>query len=208
MTSPTPSASVPTRGQDLGAARTPPDTRLQRLQTHWVYGGTLAALVLFALTPILTQGWPIADSLVWLTLPIYMLQQYEEHDADRFRLFVNDLTHGPGLSIADVFWINIIGVWLVLSVVIWLTRIVDPGWGVIAAWFLLINGIGHLVQATVLRRSNPGAWTAAIFFLPLGCGILFAQTATVGQHLTAVVVVVLLHAVIVARVGINLRRAR
>lgn len=184
-----------------------PASPFDRLQAHWVYGGTLAALVLLALTPTLTQGWPLTDRLVWLTLPAYMLHQYEEHDADRFRLFVNDLMRGPALSLSDVFWINIVGVWAVLAAVIWTTRTLDPGWGVTAAWFLLVNGLGHLSQAAVLRRSNPGAWTAALLFVPLGAAILYTQTATDTQHALGLAFVLLLHAAIVLRTRMNIRRS-
>ncbi|HLQ17705.1 MAG TPA: HXXEE domain-containing protein [Tabrizicola sp.] len=185
-----------------------PETPLHRLQAHWVYGGTLAALVLLALTPLLTAGWPLSQTLTWLTLPAYMLHQYEEHDADRFRLFVNSLTKGPALSIADVFWINIIGVWAVLAAIIGLTRTLDPGWGVTAAWFLIVNGAGHLAQAAVLRRANPGVWTGALIFLPLGAAILATQPATAPQQAIALAFVLALHAAILLRVRQNLLAAR
>lgn len=211
MTHPAPTAApeappLPLGGEGMGVGGTP-STPLQRLQTHWVYGGALAAPVLLALTPTLTQGWPLPDRLAWLALPAYMLHQYEEHDADRFRLFVNDLMRGPALSRADVFWINILGVWAVLAAVLWATRTLDPGWAVAAAWFLIVNGAGHLAQAAVLRRANPGVWTAAFLFLPLGTALLVTRTATPSQHALALAFVLILHAAIVLRTRQNLRAA-
>lgn len=213
MLHPTPTAAakappLPLRGEGAGLGGMPPETRLNRLQSHWVYGGALAALLLLALTPILTASWPLPDRLTWLTLPAYMLHQYEEHDADRFRLFVNDLMGGPALSTADVFWINILGVWAALAAVLWLTRTTDPGWGVIAAWFLIINGASHLAQAAILRRPNPGVWTAALLFLPLGIALLLTAPATPVQHGFAIATVLILHAAIVLRARLNLRSAR
>ncbi len=55
---------------------------LNRLFDNWVYGGFLAAFILLALTPFLSGGWSLALLLIWLHLPVYMLHQYEEHDAD------------------------------------------------------------------------------------------------------------------------------
>ena len=84
-----------------------------RLYANWVYGGFLAGLLLIGLLPVFSQGWSLAMTLVFLQLPIYMLHQYEEHDADRFRRFVNENLGGGKelLSLFAVFIINILGVW-------------------------------------------------------------------------------------------------
>ncbi len=84
-----------------------------RLYAYWVYGGSLAGLLLLALLPIFTHGWPPALTMTLLCLPIYMLHQLEEHDDDRFRSFLNGRL-GKGrelLSPAAVFVINVAGVW-------------------------------------------------------------------------------------------------
>lgn len=185
-------------------------TAFARLQAHWVYGGALAGVMLVLLTPVLTDGWPLPDRLLLLALAAYMLHQYEEHDADRFRRFVGQLAGTPdALTLADVFWINILGVWAVLAAVLWMARSVDPGWGAIAGWFLLINAAGHGAQALAMRRANPGLVTALFLFVPLGLAILFAQPqASVLQHGIALVTVVVLHGAILARVAQNRRKAR
>ena len=60
-----------------------------RLIANWVYGGFLAGLLLLLLTPVLVHSWPVSLVTTLLCLPLYMIHQYEEHDNDRFRLFVN-----------------------------------------------------------------------------------------------------------------------
>src|SRR5262249_48012725 len=141
-----------------------------------------------------TTGLP----LVFLSLPVYMLHQYEEHDDDRFRRFVN--THIAGgrdaLTVSAVFWINIVGVWAVLTAVIWLTHRVNVGWGAIAAYLVLVNGVIHIVQAFALRCYNPGLATAVVLFLPFGIWTLAAiwSQTTVVQHVVALAVVIALHA--------------
>ena len=60
-----------------------------RLIANWVYGGFLAGLLLLLLTPVLVHSWPVSLVTTFLCLPVYMVHQYEEHDNDRFRLFVN-----------------------------------------------------------------------------------------------------------------------
>lgn len=170
----------------------------ERLQAHWVYGGFLAGLMLLALTPVLTNRWTAGQTLVFLSLPLYMLHQYEEHDDDRFRRFVN--THVAdgrnALTVSAVFWINILGVWGVLTAVIWLTHRVDAGWGAIAAYLVLVNAILHVLQGFALRLYNPGLATAVVLFLPFGIWTLAAiwSQVTVAQHVIALALVLALHA--------------
>ncbi len=174
---------------------------IKRLATHWVYGGFLVGLILFLLTPIFVTDHSILEILTYLALPTYMMHQYEEHDADRFRLFVNTLL-GPshrGLSIYDVFIVNVIFVWLTLGIVIDLTLRLDPQWSSVAAWLLLVNAAVHIAQAIVLKRYNPGLLTAIVLFIPLGIGLIGEANATLLQHLAAIGFVVLLHLGIVLR---------
>lgn len=86
---------------------------MQRLIDNWVYGGFLAGILLLGLFATIGGDWSTAFWLVALQLPIYMLHQYEEHDADRFRIFVNQLAGGGRdvLTRKAVFLINIPGVW-------------------------------------------------------------------------------------------------
>lgn len=173
-------------------------TRFDRLAAHWVYGGALAAPVLLALGPVLPLD-PVLAGL-WLALPVYMLHQYEEHDDDRFRRFVNGLMAGRrGLSRADVFWINIVGVWALLVVTLWLAVRVDPGWGSIATWLLGLNGLIHLGQGIGLRRYNPGLGTAVLVFLPLAVWLFLHVPASLVQQVTGFAIVLALHGAILAR---------
>ena len=186
-------------------------TSMERLQTYWPYGGFLAGSMLLALAPILTAGWDRAATLGFLTLPVYMLHQFEEHDDDRFRRFVNTVVAGgrEALTIRAVFWINILGVWGVLTIGLWLIRLYGSGWAALGAWLVLVNGLLHLAQAAALRRTNPGVVTAAVFFLPLGGVTLSAvwPIATALQLWLSLAIAVAVHAGIVLHVRSMLKRA-
>jgi len=83
-----------------------------RLIANWVYGGFLAGLLLALLAPILVHARPLPLVITFLCLPVYMIHQYEEHDNDRFRQFVNrQIGKGEVLSPLAVFIINVPGVW-------------------------------------------------------------------------------------------------
>ena len=179
---------------------------LTRLYDNWVYGGFLAALMLLLLTPVLASGWSLALLLIWLQLPVYMLHQYEEHDGDRFRRFVN-ATIGGGkevLSRLDVFVINIGGVWGVDAAAFLLAARVDLGLGLIAVYLSLVNAFGHCAQALALRRYNPGLATAIGLFIPLGLVTLRVLAGhpevTLADHILGLAVALLIHAAILVRV--------
>jgi hypothetical protein len=184
---------------------------LRRLVDNWVYGGFLAGLLLLALTPVLARGWPLALTLTFLALPIYMLHQYEEHDADRFHRLVTRV-FGKGRDVLPsgaIFIINIPVVWGVNAASFALATD-DLGWGLIALYTLIANAVVHLVQAVVMRGYNPGLVTAIVLFLPLGIFGSFEVMRTTPvsgmQQVIALLVAIGAHVAIQAYVFANVRR--
>ena len=143
---------------------------MSRIYSNWVYGGLIAGLLLLLSMPLLTLGWSIDLKLFYLTLPIYMLHQYEEWDGDRFRIYINNhLGHGKNLLTHKAgFVINIFGVWGVITVSLYLAFFINTGFGLIATYLVLVNAFVHIVAAFVLRSYNPGLISAIILFVPLG----------------------------------------
>ena len=150
---------------------------LNRIYSNWVYGGLLAGLLMLLLMPLLTLGWPNELKLFYLTLPIYMLHQYEEWDGDRFRIFLNNhLGHGKNLLTHKAgFVINIFGVWGVIAASLYLAFYVNPGYGLIATYLVLVNAFVHIVAGLVLRSYNPGLFTAIVLFIPLGLYTIYRE---------------------------------
>jgi hypothetical protein len=174
-----------------------------RLLENWVYGGFLGGLLLLCLLPILPLSKELMATL--LCLSAYMIHQYEEHDDDRFRRFLNStVARGrAGLTQPDIFWVNVPGVWGVIAIAAWLVATKDPGFGLIAAYLLLLNALAHFVGACVFRKYNPGLWTAALIFVPVGIYCLMTIQARgagpPGMHLLGLGVALLIHAGIAAR---------
>ncbi|MEO8758640.1 MAG: HXXEE domain-containing protein [Devosia sp.] len=182
------------------------------LKQSWVYGGSLAGVMVLCLMPIIGQGWPLALTLVFLQLPIYIFHQLEEHYDDRFRRVVNDLI-GQGrevLSLGGVFVINMAGVWALDLISFGLAYRLGIGWGLIGAYAMVINAVAHIVQGIRLRSYNPGLVTSIILFLPVGLGGIWAISATgeaTGlQHVVGIAIGLALHAAIVGYVLNNRRR--
>jgi Protein of unknown function with HXXEE motif len=179
---------------------------LNRLITQWVYGGALAGVLLLLLAPLIVRTWSPSLTLVFLHLPLYMFHQYEEHDNDRFRLFLNKAV-GDGKEVLTplaVFVINVLGVWGLLAVSTYLAADFDIGLGLIAVYLVILNGVAHVAQAILLKSYNPGLATAIVLFLPVGGFTLWRiQLAGGGQfsrHAIGMGVAVAIHLGILATV--------
>ncbi len=180
---------------------------LSRLTRHWVYGGFLAGLLLLILLPELAHYWSSALLVVFLQLPLYMLHQFEEHDDDRFRRFVNR-TIGGGrevLSPLAVFVINVPGVWGLIVVSFYLCAKVAVGYGLIAVYLTLVNAMVHIAHGVIFRAYNPGLVTAVVLFLPASIiGLVHLQkTGQIGwfSHLLGLAIAIGVHLAIIAYVN-------
>jgi hypothetical protein len=176
---------------------------MERLARGWVYGGILMVPVMIALMPFLFTGFPHRGGLllVYAALPVYMIHQFEEHDRDRFRRFANALLRPrhAGLTREDVLVINIGLVWYLLTLAVVLAASVSTGWGLIAAYALLVNALAHIGQGLALRRYNPGLGTAVAAFVPLGILIMLSLPATVVENAGSLAIVLAGHAAIIRR---------
>jgi hypothetical protein len=172
-----------------------------RLIAYWVYGGFLAGLLLLLLGPVLVRSWSAPLVATFLCLPVYMLHQYEEHDNDRFRRFVNQqIGKENALTLLAVFVINVPAVWGVVGISLALAAMIRPGFGLVAIYLIAVNGAIHVVYAAITRGYNPGLGTAIGLFLPLGAyGIATMQQAGAGSvimHITGAAVAIAIHVVI------------
>ncbi|MEO1279811.1 MAG: HXXEE domain-containing protein [Planctomycetota bacterium] len=149
---------------------------ITQLDQHWIVATGPVAVVLVLATPVIAQYCPTWLLMVWIQLPVYMIHQCEEHQRDRFRLWVNNRLGGGRelLTLRDVLVINLPGVWGVNAVSLLLAAFVQPGLGLIAVYLTLVNAIAHVAAAARFRAPNPGLWTAIGLFIPAGIGGLLA----------------------------------
>jgi len=185
-----------------------------RIERFWVYGGVVAGLVLLALVPLVSDVWPAPLLAVYLGLPIYMIHQFEEHDDNRFAKFVN--AHiGKGkevLSLSAIFWINIVLVWAWMVFVLYLTRYVAVGLGILAVLPVFLNALIHIGQAVRMRLYNPGLVTGIILLLPwsLWAGYVLVSTGEVSglDYLWGTLAAVVIHGIILVYAFWRLRMGK
>lgn len=168
---------------------------LARLFQNWAYATPPIALLLVGLYPFIGQAIAFP---VFLSLPVYMIHQYEEHDGDRFAIFLNGMmgSERKGLSPADVWIINVIFVWFLLLGAFYAASF-SAGWGVLAAYLLAINGVVHIAWAIAFKSYNPGLWTSIALFLPLAMWIFLTVPASAVIHIVSALIVIVLHAAII-----------
>jgi len=179
------------------------------LKAHWVAGAALIAAALLALAPILAYDWPVGLWLIFLHSPGYMIHQVEEHYRDRFRVFVNQTVFGgrEALTTGDVIAVNVGGVWFANLAALYAAWLFGEGWGLAAPYLMLVNSVGHIAQAVVMRSYNPGVVTSVVIFIPLGVAALIFVPGSAAQQVCGFGVAVLIHLAVIARVGWRLRVA-
>lgn len=170
---------------------------LERLIQNWVYASPPVALLMLGLYPFIGEAIAFPT---FLSLPVYMLHQYEEHDDNRFAIFLNGMMTAEkrGLSPVDIWVINVVLVWFLLLAAFYLAWL-NPGWGVLAGYLLAVNALVHLAWAAAFRGYNPGVWTAALMFVPCSAWIFVTVQAEWIIHVISLGVVVILHASIMVR---------
>ena len=185
---------------------------IQRLVSYWVYGGFLAAFLLIGILPVCSKEWSLAFLMIYLQLPVYMIHQLEEHDNDRFRLFINEVLAGGRevLSPITVFIINVPGVWGVNLLSILMAFTFGLGYGLIGIYLTLVNALVHIAQALHLKRYNPGLATAICLFVPFGGFALWSVIATrsvsISFHLLGFATALAVHLRIVVYVLMEYRK--
>lgn len=178
------------------------------LQAHWVAGAIFMAGLLLLLLPFFWADR--AMLLVYLASPLYMLHQIEEHWGDRFRAFVNRTVFGgvEALTVADVLWVNLPGVWGLNLLALYAAAAFGTGWGLAAGYLILVNGIAHVGMGARFRCYNPGLVSGTVAFIPFGIASLILIPATATQHVVGLAVSLIIHGAIVVLVARNAAAAR
>ena len=170
----------------------------QWLENHWVAGALFMGIALLLLLPVAAAGNDRAVLLIYLASAIYMLHQVEEHTGDRFRIYVNSKVFGgvEALTVGDVLWINLPGVWGINLAALYAALFAGAGYGLAAPYLILVNGIAHVGMAAKLRAYNPGLATGVVLFFPFALASIVLIPATAAQHALGLAISLAIHAAI------------
>jgi hypothetical protein len=105
------------------------------------------------------------------------------------------------------FVINSFGVWGVDLLALYFAAFMAPGWGLMAVYLPLVNALGHIGEAIILRRYNPGLWTSVFLFLPVAgtsLVLISRQTSVTGtMQGFGLAVALLVHVAIIIHVKVR-----
>jgi len=171
------------------------------LESHWVAGALFMGVALLLLVPVVVAGNDRYVLLIYLASAVYMIHQVEEHTGDRFRTYVNSKVFGgvEALTVGDVLWINLPGVWGVNLAALYAALFAGAGYGLAAPYLILVNGIAHLGMALRFRSYNPGLATGLLLFIPFGLASVVLIPAMAAQHALGLAISFAIHAVIAIR---------
>ncbi|MEM9398686.1 MAG: HXXEE domain-containing protein [Verrucomicrobiota bacterium] len=187
-------------------------TRLQRLFSFWVYGGFILSFLLLALLFIYASSLTLLEILLCLHLPAYMWHQYEEHDGDRFKAYLDQRFFPEILNQGAIFFINVIGVWALFAILILMALNGPIGLGLGVAYLTFFNAITHVISAAKFRSYNPGLLTSIIFFIPISgyalVQAIFLDEIPLAYHIIGLVVGIGVHALIVMYALVRLKKLK
>jgi hypothetical protein len=180
---------------------------------QWPAATLFAAYAMLLATPVWLHVAGVAVTLVFLQLPLYMVHQFEEHNGDRFRLYMNQkVARCEALTREGAFWINAIGVWGLEIVMLYLAVFVDMRFALAAFYLPVVNALTHIREAVARREYNPGLWTSLVLFLPIGGWGLYRVSVDLGatwrDQLLGAGIAIAVHVAIIAYIVVRVRRLR
>ena len=162
-------------------------------------------------SPLLFPTLGFTTWLAFLLLPIYMIHQYEEHAHGAFKAEIIRMLPGVEPTIdLTILGVNILGVWGVYTLVVYLAYYLHSAIGLVAAYMAVVNGLLHIGIALKQRRYNPGLGTSVSLFLPVGGYAIVAVSrsahATIGDQALGIGAAILLHALTFLAIGLAARK--
>ena len=112
-----------------------------------------AAVLILCTLPVLLTADNAPLVLACTLLPVYMIHQYEEHAHGRFVDFFNSAIGKEYnvLTKVSAFWINILEVWVLFIVSVYLAKYVAIGVAFVPVYATIFNGFTHAIASIVLE---------------------------------------------------------
>jgi hypothetical protein len=142
------------------------------LYTNWAKLSLFLAVIVTVLIYIFINPHNLLLFLIWIQFPIYLLHQFEEHNWNGFKNYINrnvfKVKEGDfPLNDKIIFWVNIPIVWILIPIFSGLSS-ANIMFGLWIPYFAVFNSLSHLIVSLRNREYNPGLLVSLILGIPVG----------------------------------------
>ena len=142
------------------------------LYDNWAKLSLFLAIIAAVLIYIFIKPENFLLFLIWLQLPIYLLHQFEEHNWNGFKNYVNrnvfKVKEGDfPLNDKIIFWVNIPIIWILIPISSGLSS-ANIMFGLWIPYFAVFNSLSHVIVSVRNREYNPGLLVSLILGIPVG----------------------------------------
>lgn len=145
---------------------------LRWLYTNWAKLSLFLSIVTTAMIYTIIGPENLLLFLIWIQLPIYLLHQFEEHNWNGFKNYINTNIFKANrenypLNDKIIFWVNIPIVWIIMPIFSGLANI-NILFGLWIPYFAVINSLTHVIVSIKNREYNPGLLVSLTLGIPVG----------------------------------------
>ena len=144
------------------------------LERNWPHATIFLAIFITIMLLLFVRDDDYALFLVWATLPVYFLHQFEEYVLPGG--FVKWFNHRIMESTRDDWpltpraslWINVPIIFIAFPIGGILASEVNLKYGLWMAYFGVVNSLGHVLFGFAFKGYNPGLVVSAVLNIPIG----------------------------------------
>jgi hypothetical protein len=187
--------------------------------TNWLYNNwAKLSLFLAVIATVLIYIFIKPDNfllfLIWMQLPIYLLHQFEEHNWNGFKNYVNRTVFKVReddfpLNDKIIFWVNIPIIWILIPIFSGLSS-ANIMFGLWIPYFAVFNSLSHVIVSMRNREYNPGLLVSLILGIPAGIYtlIIFYSYIQVPVLISALSIffAVLIHIIVFSVIRMNYKK--
>jgi hypothetical protein len=184
------------------------------LYNNWAKLSGLLAIIVTVLIYIFINPSNLLLFLIWMQLPIYLLHQFEEHNWNGFKNYVNRNVFKVKeddfpLNDKIIFWVNIPIVWILIPIFSGLSHL-NIMFGLWIPYFAVFNSLTHVIVSVRNREYNPGLLVSLILGIPVGIYalIIFYSYIQVPVLISALSIffAILLHLIVFGFIRMNYKK--
>jgi len=181
---------------------------------NWAKLSIFLAIIVTVLIYIFVKPDNFVLFLIWIQLPIYLLHQFEEHNWNGFKNYINKAVFKVKegdfpLNDKIIFWVNIPIVWILIPIFAGLSS-VNIMYGLWIPYFAVFNSLTHVIVSIRNREYNPGLIVSLILGIPVGIYALFIFYSYIQVpvliSILSIFFAILLHVIVFGSIRMNYKK--